>query len=116
MNTDRIDLISAYCDRWCERCAFSSRCSLYAVQIASEMCGNVEAGLELAVGRPHPASNEPSERPPWIDEFANVEPSAEERAEFHRQEEVRRARIDEGALSKLAMAYTLLSLRWLQHG
>jgi len=116
MNTDPIDLISAYCDRWCECCAFSPRCSLYAVQIASEMCGDLEAALELALGDPHPASNEPPERPLWIDELANVEPSPEERAEFHRQEELRRARIEAGALSKLARAYTLLSLRWLQHG
>src|SRR5437868_3669578 len=28
-NTGPIDLISAYCDRWCERCAFSSRCSVF---------------------------------------------------------------------------------------
>ena len=34
MNVDRIDFISSYCDRRCERCAFTSRCSLFAVQKA----------------------------------------------------------------------------------
>jgi hypothetical protein len=31
---DRIDFISAYCDRWCERCAFTERCSVFAVKVA----------------------------------------------------------------------------------
>lgn len=35
---DRIDFISEYCDRWCERCAFTGRCSAYAVKVALEMC------------------------------------------------------------------------------
>ena len=52
MNGDRIDFISSYCDRWCERCSFTSRCSLFAVQTAIAMCGDVADGIELAVGRP----------------------------------------------------------------
>jgi len=27
MRTDRIDFISAYCDSWCERCGYTSRCT-----------------------------------------------------------------------------------------
>ena len=46
MHEDYIDFISAYCDRWCERCAFTSRCSAYAVEIAIGMCeGDVSAGI-----------------------------------------------------------------------
>ena len=33
MGTDRIDFISAYCDRWCERCAFTARCSAFAPRV-----------------------------------------------------------------------------------
>ena len=56
MNTDRIDFISAYCDRWCERCAFTQRCSLCACDVATAMCdGDLAAGIELAVGVPQPA-------------------------------------------------------------
>ena len=48
MNTDRIDFISAYCDSWCERCAFTTRCSHYAVKVATEMCdGDFAAAIEL---------------------------------------------------------------------
>ena len=52
MLTDRIDFISEYCDRWCERCAFTTRCSAYAVQAALGMCGDLTEALQLAVGRP----------------------------------------------------------------
>src|SRR5918994_7887981 len=46
MARDYIDFISAYCDRWCERCAFTNRCSAYAVDIAAAMCGgDFETGL-----------------------------------------------------------------------
>lgn len=29
MNNEKIDGIHAYCDRWCERCTFTSRCAIY---------------------------------------------------------------------------------------
>jgi hypothetical protein len=55
MRGNYIDLISAYCDRWCERCPFTERCSAYAVEVAVAMCdGDVAAGIELAVGQPPP--------------------------------------------------------------
>jgi len=33
-----IDFISADCDRWCERCAFTARCSNSAVSSALATC------------------------------------------------------------------------------
>lgn len=50
--TERIDFISSYCDRWCERCAFTDRCSAFACDVAIGMCGDVAAGIELAFGIP----------------------------------------------------------------
>ena len=48
-----IEFISAYCDRWCERCAFTERCSSFAVQSAIAMCdGDAKAALELTFGDP----------------------------------------------------------------
>ena len=29
VSDDRIDFISSYCDRWCERCAYTERCSAF---------------------------------------------------------------------------------------
>jgi hypothetical protein len=52
---DCIDFISSYCDGWCERCAFTMRCSVYSVRVATDMCdGDVKAAIELAVGAPPP--------------------------------------------------------------
>ena len=115
MNTERIDFISSYCDRWCERCAFTARCPVYAVEVATAMCGDLREGMALAVGSPHPAGAEPTERRPWIDELVNVEVSAAEKAEYDRQERIRRTRLDAAQLSKRAWAYTMLSHRWLDH-
>jgi hypothetical protein len=115
MNTDRIDFISSYCDRWCERCPFTERCSAYAVEIATAMCGDPEEGLELAVGRPRQVGNDPAEHPEWIEELANVGMSAEEEAEYNREDKARRARIDASRLTKMATAYTKISYRWIVH-
>ena len=58
MDADRIDFISSYCDRWCERCAYTLRCSAFAVQAAIAMCGNAKEGFELALGTLYPGGNE----------------------------------------------------------
>jgi len=111
MKTDRIDFISSYCDRWCERCAYSSRCSAYASEIGIGMCGDVAHGIELAVGAPHPVDDEPQERP-WAADVTNVEIRPEEQAEFDRQEMARDARIDATVLSDRAHAYAMQSDCW----
>jgi hypothetical protein len=114
MKTDRIDFISAYCDRWCERCAYTSRCSLYACEVAAAMCGDYAEGIELAVGAPHPVDGETaSPMAAYLEEYQNVEISAEETAEYERQEAARDARIQKTTLTSVASAYTELSLRWL---
>ena len=63
MNDSRyIDFISAYCDRWCERCTFTERCSLFAVQAALAMCeGDDEQAMELAIGRAPSEDGEPED-------------------------------------------------------
>lgn len=115
MDSDRIDFISSYCDRWCERCAYTANCSTYACEIAAAMCGDFEQGLELAVGTPHPVDGEPPDRAgalPGADLW-NTEISSEESAESDRQEVARRARLDAEPMAALANAYAMLSHRWL---
>ena len=116
MNTERIDFISSYCDRWCERCAFTNRCSTFACTIAVGMCGDLAAGIELAVGAPHPPPGAPRETigAEWLPEFPNVEPSAEEMAEYRRDEKARRVRLDRAAVNVMATAYMLRSSAWLK--
>ena len=53
MDTERIDCISSYCDRWCERCRFTERCSTFA--------------SEVAIAEPDQVG------PPWRTELEDVE-------------------------------------------
>jgi hypothetical protein len=112
MNTDRIDFISAYCDRWCERCTYTARCSAFAAEAAIAMCGDVEEGLELAVGRPHPAGPDPAPIPEWVADFENIEITEADQAEYDRRETARDARIDESPIVTIAGAYAALSHQW----
>lgn len=116
MSTDRIDFISEYCDRWCERCAFTERCSAYACRMAIAMCGDAHEGLELAVGAPQPVAGEraPTAGEMLMAEVLNAAPTAEELAEFQRNEDARHARLDAHPLTKRATAYMLRSTKWLE--
>ena len=115
MMGDYIDFISAYCDRWCERCAFTARCSAFATQAAIAMCGDFDEGLELAVGRPYPADGSPLPEPPaWLAESDNAEATPEETADFDRRLQARRARVEETSIMKVAWAFTQVSHIWLQ--
>jgi hypothetical protein len=115
MGSDRIDFISSYCDRWCERCAYTSLCSAYACEVAAAMCGDFAQGLELAVGTPHPVDGEPPVRggAALAAELWNVEMSPEEFAAFNRLETARSVRLADEPLSRMAMTYTMLSHQWL---
>ena len=113
LKTNRIDFISAYCDGWCERCAYTSRCSAFACQVATAMCGDFEQGLELAVGVPRPVDREPEPVPIWLEELQNIEMTAQDRAELDRQEAARDARIEAAPLTMLATRHMRLAHRWL---
>jgi hypothetical protein len=91
MTNNRIDFISSYCDRWCERCAYTARCSAYACQVAVAMCGNAAEGLELAIGMPHPDTGEKPDPPAaaWLAGFVNAAPTPEEDATFMAAEAAR---------------------------
>lgn len=112
---DHIPLISNYCDRWCERCPFTSRCAAFTVKIAAGMCGDFSEGLELALGRPHPAHNAP---PPdrWrlLEDFEEPVMSPAEEAEYVRAEAARRERIRDSPVTKLSKAVAMVAWLWLR--
>jgi hypothetical protein len=114
MGAGYIDFISAYCDRWCERCAFTSRCSAFAAEAAIAMCGDVKDGLELAVGLPADVGSGPAVAPDreWLAELDSAELSAEERAEYDRRERARRARVDDSPIVKQGWAVSMLAHQW----
>jgi hypothetical protein len=116
MRTDRIDFISAYCDTWCERCAFTMRCSHYAVKMALAMCdGDASEALELAVGRPAPVGpGDEEQEPPWRRDLPNEAPDAAEMAEFERLEQARTERLDESPLTTGATIVMMTTFGWLE--
>jgi hypothetical protein len=117
VGTDRIDFISAYCDRWCERCAFTDRCSVFAVKVAEAMCeGDLDAAMELAVGRPQPVDGEREktigER--LLAEIGDLTVSDKEMEEYRKLENARRARLDRDPLTKMVHTYTMRAADWLK--
>ena len=113
MNIDRIDFISSYCDRWCERCGYTSRCSAFAADAAIAMCGDDREGLELAFGRPHPEGNDAARIPEWRLELENTVMGATDEAEFRSVEDARDLRIRETTIAKVADAFTMAAHGWL---
>jgi hypothetical protein len=114
MHGDRIDFISAYCDRWCERCAFTNRCSAYAVKAALAMCeGDFGAAVELAVGAP-PPRHEAKERTGHGELLAAYNPTEEELAAIGREMEEREERIDESPLTTDAIVMSTLAGQCLE--
>jgi hypothetical protein len=112
MSGDRIDFISAYCDSWCERCAFTTRCSAYAVKAALAMCdGDFAAAVQLAVGAP-PDERAP-ERRQLEQHWKEYQPTEEELAVVGRQMAEREERIDESALTTDAHVVSTLMWDWL---
>jgi hypothetical protein len=112
-----IDFISAYCDRWCERCAFTGRCSNFAVASALAMCdGNFEAAIELAIGPPRVPGGKPQQ--PLHERMAEAlegfEPTEKELEEIGREMEARRERIEKLAVAEASQDYAIAVHRWLQ--
>jgi hypothetical protein len=115
VRSDAIDFISAYCDRWCERCAFTDRCSAFACDAAIAMCGDAAEGIELAVGRPRSLERSPdaADGGRFVEDVLNQVPSDEEIAEFSRLENVRRARVDASPISQMARTFMKRATEWI---
>jgi hypothetical protein len=109
--SEYIEFIANYCDRWCERCPFTSRCSSYAVQVAAGMCGDVGDGLELALGIDPRAARSGGSSPIGMDDFELTE---KELADLIRLEEQRDARIQKLPTTRFANIYGRRARRWLQ--
>ena len=108
MRSNRIEFISEYCDRWCERCSFTTRCDAYAVEAALGMCGDLKEALQLALGAPMAVG---SSRPPA--EFEFIKPKREEQRAFDSAIQAHTRRIKETPLTKNAMDIAVAEHRWL---
>lgn len=111
-----IDFISAYCDSWCERCAFTERCSHFAVKSALAMCdGDQEAAFELAIGPPRVPGGRPQktfgER--MAEALGDFEPSQKELDAIGREMDERRQRVKGFKVAEASLDYAVASHRWL---
>jgi hypothetical protein len=115
MRTDRIDFISSYCDRWCERCAFTMRCSAFAVEVATAMCdGDFAAGVELAVGPPPsigPIARSGRDRRRAGEDVGPTEAEAMEAARLEQEQE---RRLRESPILTVALGLSHLIQGWLR--
>lgn len=69
--------ISNYCDRWCERCAFTSRCRVFAD--VAEIEASLDPGLKPIVDAPPLPAETPAPRPAWMQErIGDMNRSAEQ--------------------------------------
>jgi hypothetical protein len=115
MTSGRIDLISAYCDGWCERCAFTTQCSSYALRAATAMCdGDFEQALELAVGPPRSPTGREKPEPEWSREILEAQPTQADIDEQSRIEHERHVRIGQEPLTTIAWALMHLSVTWFK--
>jgi hypothetical protein len=111
-----IEFISEYCDRRCERCAFTERCSTFAVTSALAMCdGDFAAAIDLAVGRPRVPGAEPEKAPDEqaADERVECEPTGKDLDEIGRELEARRARVEKMGDAEASLDYAVAASRWL---
>jgi hypothetical protein len=117
MSRNYIDFISAYCDGRCERCAFTERCSHFAVKCAEAMCdGDFSAALELALGSAQEPGGKPQESIPerLADAFGDAEPSGKELEDVGREMNERRDRVRGHSLAQSSLDYVVASRRWLR--
>lgn len=102
-----------YCDRWCERCAFTSHCRLFADH--AEMEASLDANLKAVADAPPLPEDVPPSPPAWMREliaesneaFRNP-PSREE------WERVRpRVPLEHEPLDARAKEYAMRTFQWL---
>jgi hypothetical protein len=114
MNPQHIDFISAYCDRWCERCPMTDRCSAFTVTTAIAMCGDESAALELVFGRAPDDDGVTPAEPEWLKDLPNIDVSEDEALEWERSRAARRRSVDATPTVQRAEAYMLLARDWLR--
>ena len=107
-----VDGIYSYCDRWCETCAFTSWCQLFA-DSARDDAADDPSLKPVVEAPPLPHEVEP-EPPPWMQELiAEVESAAVTTVGRDRPTPRRQPGRDDHALLRRARAYSLNVHRWM---
>ena len=107
-----IEGVFNYCDRWCERCPFTSHCRLFADHAETE--AELDPALKAVVDAP-PLAGEVEPRPAWMQELieeindACREPLSREECERIRP----RVPAEHAAIDARGRDYAIRTYRWL---
>jgi hypothetical protein len=102
-----------YCDRWCERCAFTSHCRLFADMARAQAA--MDPALAAVVHAPGLPADAPPPPPAWLEELIE---EAESAAATMSEEELDRCMpkvpIEHGIIEDRARDYGRAAFRWLE--
>jgi len=102
-----------YCDRWCEACAFTSRCRLFADVAETE--ASLDPNLKAVVDAPVLPQEAPPPPPPWMGEMIREMNEAATKVAVEDDEPVRRPPPKEHlAIEARAKDYCFRAHRWLR--
>lgn len=101
-----------HCDRWCEACAFTSRCRLFAD--VAEIEASLDPGLKAVVDAPVLPQESSASMPPWIEEMIQAVNTSGECMVAVEDERPRRRSPDEHlAIERRAKRYCVDVFPWL---
>lgn len=115
MNNEKIPLIHNYCDRWCERCTFTSRCAIYEDESdipEEERDANNQAfwkKLEENFAKAREILQKAAAEAGF-----NLEPTSEELEEAEEREDAMRLQISQHPISVLTLEYAKVARAWLK--
>jgi hypothetical protein len=103
-----------YCDRWCETCAFTSRCRVFAD--VARMHASLDPNLKAITDAPLLPQDEPPPPPKWMEDL--IEEMNEASRKPLTEEELRECAPKylpgHEAISARAEAYSMASYHWLR--
>jgi len=107
-----IEGVFNYCDRWCERCPFTSHCRLFADHAETE--AELDPALKAFVDAP-PLAEEVEPRPAWMQELIEEMNAACTEALSREECERIRPRVpaEHAAIDARGRDYALRTYRWL---
>jgi hypothetical protein len=103
-----------YCDRWCEACAFTSRCRVFADHAALE--ARLDPSMKAIVDAPLLPQDEPPPPPKWMQELIEEMNEAASRplTEEERRDAEPKFLPGHKAVADRALAYCLAISHWLR--
>jgi hypothetical protein len=105
-----------YCDRWCERCAFTEHCMTFAMEQAENVAGGPHTNAEAFWKRFEASLSLTKELLEELTRERNIQFDPAELEALSRQERQRQVDAEDHPLSKAAFAYDEMVDAWFEAG